>query len=211
LVSVHLPIAGLALIPALLGWPQLIGPLQVVVLELVIDPASSIVFELEPADERVMERRPRKASEHIFTRTHLLWSLALGLVAFAGVFTTLALARADGASEASQRSLALVTLVVGNLALLLASRSDAPLWHALRHRKNRGVPILIGATLSLVGLLVFVPPIRDALSLGPLSLSDLALTLACGVLPVFAVDALKSFRRAPAHPTPPQPTATPSR
>ena len=62
LVSVHVPIAGLGLLPVLLGGPLLLFPVHVVFLEFVIDPACSIVFEAEPAEPDVMRSRPGRAA-----------------------------------------------------------------------------------------------------------------------------------------------------
>ena len=48
LFAVHVPIVGLSLLP-LFGGPVLLLPVHVVLLELIIDPACSLVFEAEPA------------------------------------------------------------------------------------------------------------------------------------------------------------------
>src|SRR3569623_2007831 len=46
-LAIHIPIAGLALLPLMFGLPQLFWPVHIVFLELIIDPACSIVFEAE--------------------------------------------------------------------------------------------------------------------------------------------------------------------
>jgi len=47
IVAVHIPIAGLALLPLFFGLPLMLMPIQIALLEMVIDPACSIVFEAE--------------------------------------------------------------------------------------------------------------------------------------------------------------------
>ena len=68
LLAVHVPIAGLAVLPVLLGWPLILLPVHIVFLELIIDPACSIVFESEPEDRNVMRRPPRPFGEPLFDR-----------------------------------------------------------------------------------------------------------------------------------------------
>ncbi|MFY7855650.1 MAG: ATPase, partial [Rubrivivax sp.] len=48
LLAVHVPIAGMALLPVLLGWPPLLLPMHIALLELIIDPACTLAFENEP-------------------------------------------------------------------------------------------------------------------------------------------------------------------
>jgi P-type Ca2+ transporter type 2C len=58
ILSIHIPIAGLALLPIMLEWPLVLYPVHVVFLEFIIDPACSVLFEAEPAEKNVMKRPP---------------------------------------------------------------------------------------------------------------------------------------------------------
>src|SRR5512146_2115341 len=66
--AVHVPIAGLALIPVLLKWPLVLMPVHVVFLELIIDPACSIAFEAEPEEANVMNRCTRIPGASLLSR-----------------------------------------------------------------------------------------------------------------------------------------------
>ena len=57
--AVHVPIAGLALMPLLFGLPILFGPVHIAFLQMVIDPVCSLVFEAEAEEDDVMRRQPR--------------------------------------------------------------------------------------------------------------------------------------------------------
>ena len=59
--AVHVPIAGLALLPLVFGLPILFGPMHIAFLEMVIDPVCSLVFEAETDEDDVMRRSPRRA------------------------------------------------------------------------------------------------------------------------------------------------------
>ncbi|MDP3616420.1 MAG: HAD-IC family P-type ATPase, partial [Rhodoferax sp.] len=79
ILAVHVPIAGVALLPVLLGWPVLLFPLHIAFLELVIDPACSMVFENEPSESDVMKRPPRNVNTPLFAGMTLVFALLQGL------------------------------------------------------------------------------------------------------------------------------------
>ncbi|MCC7536468.1 MAG: cation-translocating P-type ATPase [Deltaproteobacteria bacterium] len=201
IVAVHIPIAGLSLLPALLGWGAVMAPAHVVFLELIIDPSCSIVFEMEPEESDVMDRPPRAANTRLFDWTRITWSLLLGAVSLGSTMGLLAWGRAQGASLEALRSMAFVALVLGNLAILLASRSATlPFWGPLVRSRNDAVPILGGVALSVTAAVVLLPPLQALFSFAPLEPRDLGLAVAVGVLPVLVADAVKALlpRRASA-------------
>ena len=84
LFAVHVPIVGLSLLP-LFGGPVLLLPVHVVLLELIIDPACSLVFEAEPARSDAMSVPPRSAGDPAVRRAPRsrarCWSAGSALVA----------------------------------------------------------------------------------------------------------------------------------
>ncbi|MCA2978962.1 MAG: cation-translocating P-type ATPase [Myxococcaceae bacterium] len=197
ILAVHLPLAGLSLVPALLGWGAVLGPLHVVFLELIIDPACSIVFEAEPAEPDVMRRPPRGPGARLFTLSTTLLSVGLGAAALAGCLAVVVFARRAALPLEAQRTLAFVALVSGNLAILLSSRVRGPLWTGLR-RVNRALPVLLLATLCVLAGVTLVPVLQRLFGFADEPLGRLAGALAAGAAPVVAVDALKLLRRAEA-------------
>src|SRR5262245_18897789 len=77
-LAIHVPIVGLSLLPVLLGLPIVLLPVQIVFLELIIDPVCSIAFEAEPEDPDVMARPPRDPREPLFRPRALAVSLLQG-------------------------------------------------------------------------------------------------------------------------------------
>ncbi len=136
ILAVHVPIAGMALLPVLLGWPALLFPMHIAFLELIIDPACSIAFENEPAESDVMQRPPRDAEAPLFGGATLRLALLQGLGVLAVVMGAFAWAHLR-LPEPEARAFAFATLVVGNLALILSNRSRARslrrrCWHPMR-------------------------------------------------------------------------------
>lgn len=153
ITAIHVPIAGLALAPILLGLPPLIFPMHVVLLELAIDPISALVFEAEPSDSRAMRRAPRARGELLFGPAQLGLAAIQGGVILATILLLYCTALGHHSTE-SARGAAFIALVVGNLTLALAdARSSGPLLSA-----RRWVFWLIAALVVGVLAGVFVAP-----------------------------------------------------
>jgi Ca2+-transporting ATPase len=191
IVSVHVPIAGLSLVPGLLGWEAMLTPVHVVLLELIIDPTCSIVLELEPEERDVMDRPPRSVGTHLLDWVTTAWSLGLGFIGLASVLFVVALARRQGLSGGAQRTLAFVALVAGNLSMLLTSRrATEPFWTSLGAR-NTAIAAVTTAATAVTAVAVAVPAVRDLLGFEPCTARDLALAAFGAITPTLAFDALK--------------------
>lgn len=166
IVSVHIPIAGMGLLPVLFGWPLLLFPVHVLFLEFVIDPTCAFVFEADPESPDVMRRPPRSRQAPLFSGPMLKRSIGLGLCVLVVSVTVygLALQRLD---ETSARALVFVCLVVANLTLIFVSRSRDGNIARVMHRHNSifwGVTLL--ASIAL-GVAVYVPGIADVFKFSP--------------------------------------------
>ena len=120
--AVHVPIIGLALVPTLLHWPVLLLPVHIVLLELLIDPACSIVFEAEAEDSDTMARAPRPVSDSPFAAAPLLWSVLQGLGLAAVLLGGQAWLVHQGWHPDQGRTGVFGTLVLCVLLLILANR-----------------------------------------------------------------------------------------
>jgi Ca2+-transporting ATPase len=156
ILAVHVPIAGMALLPVLLGWPTVLFPLHIAFLELVIDPACSMVFENEPEEADVMQRPPRDVTTPLFGGKTLGLAFLQGLGALALVLVATVWGAAE-LTEGAARAFAFATLVCTNLALIFSSRSRAvSLWASL-WVPNRTLWLVVAAALLLMLLALYVP------------------------------------------------------
>ena len=131
--AVHVPIAGLALLPLLFGLPIVLGPMHIAFLEMVIDPVCSLVFEAEAEEDDVMRRPPRLPDEPLFSRALIGWSVLQGAFAFALVAVIFIVASSRGMPETEVRALAFFSLVLTIVSLIFVNRSfSASLLTALR-------------------------------------------------------------------------------
>ena len=121
--AVHVPIAGLSMLPVFFsGWPLLLFPVHIVFLELIIDPSCSLIFEAEEAEANVMKRPPRSASERLFSFATVGWAVLQGLSVLAACLGVFLFARSSHQPDAA-RALTFLTLVVSVLVIILANRS----------------------------------------------------------------------------------------
>ena len=193
--AIHLPIAGLALLPLLLGQPPIFLPIHIAFLEMVIDPVCSIVFEAEREERDIMQRPPRAVDSRLFSRPYILWSLSQGLVALAILAGLYLLAATRGLPENEVRALTFVSLVLINLGLVLVNRSfDSSLRNALQ-LDNRALFWVGGVALALLSLPIAWLPASELFRFGPLHAHDLIATLIATGLLIVTLEMLKWFWR----------------
>ena len=193
-LAVHVPIAGMALLPVLFGWPALLFPMHIALLELIIDPACSIAFENEPAEPDVMQRPPRDASAPLFGGGALWLALLQGLGVLVAVMAAFAWAH-PRVPEGQARALAFATLVVGNLSLILSNRSATQSLWATLHVPNRTLWVLVGLAFGLLMAALYVPWAASLLRFAPLPMHELAAACGLGLLSVGWIEGIKWVRR----------------
>jgi Ca2+-transporting ATPase len=197
IIAVHVPIFGMSLIPVFVpGWPLVLLPVQIAFLELIIDPACSVVFESEQIDPKIMDQPPRRVGEPMFSRRALTIAALQGLSVLAAVLTVYLWVVLSDRPDDVVRSVTFATLVVGNLALILVNRSwRLSIWQSFRQRKNAALKwILIGAVALLV-LLLTVPTLRDAFSFGAMRPFDWLVAVVAGFVGVAWFEAYKLRKR----------------
>ncbi len=172
--AVHVPIVALALTPTLLHWPALLLPLHIVLMELLIDPACSIVFEAEPAAANLMQRPPRPVSDSPFALRALWWPLLQGAGVAALLLAAQAWLQAQGWSQAQGRAVVFGALLLCVLLLIQINRDTRqPLWHH-RHASNPWLLPMAAAMGLLLAVVAAVPGLHQLMGLagnGPATLT----------------------------------------
>jgi Ca2+-transporting ATPase len=192
IVAVHIPIAGLALLPLLLGLPLMLTPIHIAFLEMIIDPACSMVFEAEGEEANVMGRPPRNPKSPLLVKRRIVWALVQGLIALAILAGVLISAARMGMSEPDLRALVFTSLVVINMGLILVNRSfDSSLLQAVM-RPNKTLWILVVGVTGVLGIAVYWPPAQTLFHFGKLHWDDLAACAGIGAVSLIVLEALKS-------------------
>ncbi len=192
--AIHILIAGLSVIPILLGWPLILLPVHIVFLELVIDPACSVVFESESEEADVMKRKPKGVKEKMFTRNAALISFIQGFVVLVIVMLVFVSALNRGLGEDGARTMAFSTIVISNLALILTNRSWTRSIIGTFRNRNTALLWVFGGALLALGLVLYVPVLSNLFLFSSLQPFDLFVCLAIGFLSVVWFEIYKVVR-----------------
>jgi Ca2+-transporting ATPase len=167
-LAVHVPIIGLSLLPLLFGMPLMLTPIHIAFLELVIDPACSIVFEAEGGHARLMAAPPRPSGEWVVASRHVILSVMLGALVTLAAVSVYGYALANRLGAEAARSMAFTTLVSADMALILVNRSSRSGFS----RMFRSIPSVglwvMGVTMAALLLVTEVAPLARAFEFQPL-------------------------------------------
>jgi Ca2+-transporting ATPase len=198
-LAVHVPIIGLSIVPVLLGLPLVLAPLHIAFLELVIDPACSLVFEAEDGDPRLMEQPPRDTGQSLVSTSQVLNSVLQGSLVTAMVLGLYAWLLHRGTLPALAATAAFVVLVVANAALILPSRSERTTWGSMWQGLTAvSMWVLLGTVLALLAVTA-IPPLAHGFGFAPLAPWQWAAASTVGLvmLVLFQLTKLALARRAP--------------
>lgn len=192
IIAVHIPIAGLAILPLLLGIPLMLTPIHIAFLEMVIDPACSVVFEAEEEENDVMKRLPRDPKSSLLTSRRIAWGVIQGLV----VFLLLAAIMIGGTrfqmAEDDLRALVFSSLVLANMGLILINRSfNASLVRAFL-RPNRSLWILFIAVSVLLGISLLWSPAQQLFHFGHFRFNEFIVGVLASLLSLAILESIKA-------------------
>lgn len=193
IVAVHIPIAGLAILPLLMGLPMILTPIHIAFLEMVIDPACSVVFEAEQEEEDVMSRPPRDPQMPLLVRERIGWAVIQGLVALVLLAGLLIGGAQMGIPEDDLRALVFGTLVLFNMGLILINRSFRASLASAFLRPNRSLWILFSAISITLAIAVGWPPAQQLFSFGKFHLNEFFVAIALSIVSLLLLEAIKSF------------------
>lgn len=195
--AIHVPIAGMSLIPVLFKWPLVLLPVHIVFLELIIDPACSIVFEAEPEEAHVMNRPPRNPKESLFSRKTLVLSIMQGLIVLIILLGVFSISLYRGHGEKDARAITFTTLIIANLGLIMTNRSWSHSILSTLRKPNKALWWVVAGTLIFLSLVLYVPFLRNMFRFSKLHPIDLFICLAAGISSIIWFEGLKIFKRKP--------------
>ncbi|MEQ3339780.1 cation-translocating P-type ATPase [Clostridium butyricum] len=158
ILIIHIPIAAMAMFAPLFNLPPLLLPMHIMLLELIIDPTCSIVFEGEPAEANIMENHPRPPQEPLLTRNLTIKVVLQGIIMFLAAFMPFHYMIDLGISSEYARSFSLITFIVANVTLVLVNRSNTELLYHLIKEKGSKVRLIVNSmALIMVFAIVYIP------------------------------------------------------
>jgi Ca2+-transporting ATPase len=197
--SVHVPIAGLAVLPLIAGLPVMFGPIQIALLEMIIDPVCALFFEAEPEEPGIMDRHPRPAREQLFSVPMIMRSVAQGTVAFLFLTALLIATTKQGMPAPETRALIFFALVSAVVALVLVNRAFSRSIADALLRGNAVFRYVLGG-IVIVGAIILVSPfIQNLLQFAPLDAAEIGLALMTGAVLLITLEWTKLWGRRHAN------------
>ncbi|MFZ9693651.1 MAG: cation-translocating P-type ATPase [Candidatus Nanopelagicales bacterium] len=197
ILAIHVPLLGLSLTPVLnSAWPILLLPIQIAFIELIIDPACSVVFESEEFDPNAMLIPPRRREERILNRRTVLTALSQGTSVLISLLVLYFWLLSTALNDESIKSIVFTSLVFSNLMLILINRSWVlSIWQTLRQRRNPTIKWIFSIALLLLVSFIQLPLTREVFGFGVMTLSQWILSFAVGVLPLLWFEAYKLLQK----------------
>ena len=197
IISIHIPIIMIVFIPLALGWmyPNIFTPVHIIFLEIIMGPTCSIIYENEPMESNLMLLKPRPFTTTFFNFKEILMSIIQGLVITAGLLFVYQYCVRTGCTEAVTRTTIFLTIISANVFLTLANRSFYfSIFTTIRYRNNL-VPMIIGITLAITALLLYVPAFSKFFLFDVVSGTQLGMSVLVGLVSVLWIEVYKWFRR----------------
>ena len=197
IISIHIPIILTVFIPLVLGWvyPNIFTPVPVILLDLIMGPTCSIVYENEPLEKDLMFQKPRPFSSTFFNWSELFTSIIQGLAITVGVLAIYQIAVQNAGNEAVTRTMVFTALISANIALTFVNRSFIYSIFTTFKYKNNLVPLIIGITVAITLSLLFVPPFTKFFEFERLQLNQIILSVCIGVLSALWYEIVKLWKR----------------
>jgi len=194
--AIHVPIAGLSLIPIFFAnAPLLLFPVHVVFMELIIDPACSVIFEAEKEDENIMKRPPRGLKYSFFGSSRVWMSILQGLAILLMVLGVYVAGLQMNLSAEVVRAMAFVTLIVSNLLTIQTNRSWSKSLFKILVTPNTSVKWVVGMTIAFLLAVTTVPFLQGLFQFAPLTGMQWLISVGAGLLSITWFEIYKAVKR----------------
>ena len=197
IISIHIPIILIVFIPLALGWiyPNIFSPVHIIFLEIIMGPTCSIIYENEPMEDNLMLQKPRPLTNTFFNLKEITISIIQGLAITLGLLFVYQYCIRENCTENATRTIVFLTLIASNIFLTLANRSFYYSIFTTIKYKNNLVLLIIGVTVFITTLLLFIPQFSQFFMFDIVSIQHIGLSILVGGISVFWIEIYKGFKR----------------
>ncbi|AXG72815.1 cation-translocating P-type ATPase [Flavobacterium arcticum] len=197
IISIHIPIILTVFIPVALGWkyPDIFSPVHIIFLELIMGPTCSVIYENEPMEKNAMSQKPRPFTNTFFSFKEIITSIIQGIAITVGTLGVYLYAVNCDYNEAQTRTMVFTVLVSANIFLTLVNRSFYYSVITTLRYKNNFIPLIIGITVILTMLLLYIEPIKQFFNFETLTIPQMAISIASGFITVVWFEVVKWMNR----------------
>lgn len=192
ILVIHIPIAFVSLFVPLFNLPTLLVPIHIVLLELIIDPTSSIIFQRLKPDKNVMMEPPRKMNEPIINKQTVIKSVLQGFIIFLMVFGSYYYLIKKGIALDLANTFAFTILVLANIFVVYVLQSKEYAYKNFIIDLKDKIIVLINSIIVLVLLLlIYVPALNQIVGMSSLNIYQLIIAILLALISTVPFDLLK--------------------
>lgn len=197
IISIHIPIILIVFIPLALGWlyPNIFTPVHIIFLEIIMGPTCSVIYENEPMEGNLMLQKPRPLTTTFFNLKEITISIIQGLVITLGLLFVYNYCVDEGFTEKYTRTTVFLTLIMSNIFLTIENRSFYYSVFTTIRYKNNLVLMIIGITIAITSLLLFVPFFSNFFLFEKVDKAQIGLSVLVGFVSVMWIEIYKLFKR----------------
>jgi Ca2+-transporting ATPase len=197
IISIHIPIILIVFIPLAFGWlyPNIFTPVHIIFFEIIMGPTCSIIYENEPMEGNLMLQKPRPLTTTFFNFKEITISIIQGLFITLGLLFVYNYCVDEGFSEKYTRTTVFLTLIMSNIFLTLENRSFYYSVFTTIRYKNNLVLMIIGITIGITSLLLFVPVFSNFFLFEKVDKAQIGLSVLVGFLSVIWIEIYKLIKR----------------
>jgi len=191
IIAVHVPIAGMAIIPLIAGWPVMLMPMHVVLVELIIDPMCTFAFENEPEEKDIMQQPPRPVSDLLVAAPQLFLGAFQGALLLLSCLLVFHQSLSMGYSDELARTLGFLTLTAGNLAMIRVLASRRSLITNFLGKGNGSYWLITMLATIVVGTCIIIPWLRGIFGFAVPGVGQAAIAIVVGVVAGVGMELVK--------------------
>ncbi len=200
ILSIHIPIIGLALMPSInYQFPILLMPIHIVFLELIIDPISSLAFETQTLEKNVMRRPPRNPKRLFFGWSQIFFSITKGTILLASILLIYFITKKEIQTDETLRGVLFSALILGNIALIWSSLSNKTNFNPFRQNKNKIARVILGCAFLFLTLILYIPKLGSLFKIQNPGIKIILITLAVTILFFISLEYLKLLLKRRNH------------
>ena len=191
-IAIHIPLALLSLFVPLFNLPTLLLPIHVMLLELLIDPTSSIIFQRIKPSPNIMSEKPRNIDEPILNLKTTIKSISQGILIFIVTFITYLYLIKNNIDTKLSITITYSILVLSIILIAYQLKSNNSTIKSFLEGLKDKISLMVNTTILLgLLLLIYIPFLNKTANTHPLELKHWIYIVLLTLLAVLPFDIMK--------------------
>lgn len=192
ILVIHIPIALASFFVPLFNLPLLLLPIHIVLLELIIDPTSSIIFQRLKPDRNIMKEKPRKINDPIMNKNTIIKCILQGLFIFLAFFGSYYYLINKGLEQSFAVTFSFTTLILSNIFVVYVLQSDEySIKNFISSLKDKTILLINTIILIMLLFIIYIPFFNNIVGTTRLSIIELLLSVLLAIFATFIFDIFK--------------------